>query len=150
MATAFNDIYNRAIFKFADYSFLSKDKELKEAVLQKYLLSAIADFNPICKIDLFDYDLDAGQFNNDLDDYTKEVLALGVAFYWLSYKTLDTKKLKNVLNSKDYFYYSPANLLKEVQTLRETLYTEFQVKMRKYSFLDSDIGTWTPEGVASS
>ena len=149
MATAFNDIYNRAIFKFADYSFLSKDQELKEAVLQKYLLSAITDFNPICKFNLMDYDLTLGQFNEDLDDYSQEVLALGVAFYWLSYKTLDNKNLKNVLNSKDYYYYSPANLLKEVQTLRETLYKEFQVKMRQYSFLNSDMGTWTPESALS-
>ena len=86
--------------------------------------------------------MDNNTFEQDLDDDAIEVLSLGVAFYWLSYKTLDTKLLKNVLNSKDYYYYSPANLLKEVQTLRATIDEEYHSKMRKYSYIGSNINTW--------
>lgn len=141
MATSFEDIYNRAIFRFADYKFLTQDISVREGVLQKYLLSAITDFQHTSKIELT-YDLENNTFENDLNDDIIEILSLGVAFYWASYKTLDSKLLKNVLNSKDYYYYSPGNLLKEVQTLRATLEAEFNSKMRKYSFIDSDINTW--------
>ena len=123
MATPFTDIYARAIFRFADYEFLKQDIETREGVLEKYLISAKTEFQRVCKTDLGDYDLELKQFNQTLDDEVIEILSLGIAFYWLSYKALNSELLKNVLNSKDYYYYSPANLLKEVQTLRKTLLT---------------------------
>lgn len=141
MATNFTDIYARAIFRFADYKFLEQDTDVREGVLEKYLLSAKTEFQRICKVDLDDYDLENKQFNHDLGDEEIEILSLGVAFYWLSYKALNSELLKNVLNSKDYYYYSPANLLKEIQTLRQTLRDEFDSRMRKYSYFDNTLET---------
>lgn len=141
MATPFTDIYARAIFRFADYKFLEQDIDVREGVLEKYLISAKTEFQRICKVDLGDYDLTLKQFNNDLGDEEIEILALGVAFYWVSYKTMNSELLKNVLNSKDYYYYSPANLLKEVQTLRKTIRGEFDSRMKKYSYFDNTLST---------
>ena len=139
MATPFTDIYARAVFRFADYEFLKQDIDTREGVLERHLFSAKTDFQRICKADLGSYDMELRQFNETLDDEVIEILSLGVAFYWLSYKSLNSELLKNVLNSKDYYYYSPANLLKEIQTLRKTLRDEFNRKMRKYSYNDTDI-----------
>lgn len=141
MATPFTDIYARAIFRFADYEFLKQDIETREGVLEKYLISAKTEFQHVCKTDLGDYDIELKQFNQDLDDEVIEILSLGIAFYWLSYKSLNSELLKNVLNSKDYYYYSPANLLKEVQTLRKTLRDEFNSKMRQHSYNNNTIST---------
>lgn len=141
MATPFTDIYARAIFRFADYEFLKQDIETREGVLEKYLISAKTEFQRVCKTDLGDYDIELKQFNQDLDDEVIEILSLGIAFYWLSYKSLNSELLKNVLNSKDYYYYSPANLLKEVQTLRKTLRDEFNSKMRQHSYNNNTIST---------
>ena len=41
MPTKFEEIYGRAVFRFTDYSFLSTCTDVKEAVLEKYLLSSI-------------------------------------------------------------------------------------------------------------
>ena len=141
MATPFTDIYARAIFRFADYEFLKQDIETREGILEKYLMSAKTEFQRVCKTDLGDYDLELKQFNQTLDDEVIEILSLGIAFYWLSYKALTSELLKNVLNSKDYYYYSPANLLKEVQTLRKTLRDEFNSKMRQHSYNENTIST---------
>ena len=141
MATPFTDIYARAIFRFADYEFLKQDIETREGVLEKYLISAKTEFQRVCKTDLGDYDLELKQFNQTLDDEVIEILSLGIAFYWLSYKALNSELLKNVLNSKDYYYYSPANLLKEAQTLRKTLRSEFNSKMRQHSYKENTIST---------
>ena len=141
MATPFTDIYARAIFRFADYEFLKQDIETREGILEKYLMSAKTEFQRVCKNDLGDYDLELKQFNQTLDDEVIEILSLGIAFYWLSYKALNSELLKNVLNSKDYYYYSPANLLKEVQTLRKTLRDEFNSKMRQHSYNENTIST---------
>lgn len=141
MGTLFSDIYARAIFRFADYDFLKKDFETRENVLEKYLISAKTDFQKVCKFNLNNYDLKEKCFADTLGDEEIEILALGVAFYWVSYKALNSELLKNVLNSKDYYFYSPANLLKEVQALRETLKKEFHSKIVMYSYNDNQIDT---------
>ncbi len=53
MPTKFEEIYGRALFKFTDYSFINTCTDLKEAVLQKYLLSSIVDFQHSCKVTVF-------------------------------------------------------------------------------------------------
>ena len=141
MATPFTDIYARAIFRFADYDFLKQDIETREGVLENFLMSAKTDFQRVCKVDLGDYDPELKQFNQTLDDDVVEILSLGIAFHWLSYRALNSELLKNVLNSKDYYYYSPATLLKEVQTLRKTLRDEFNGKMRQHSYSNNTIST---------
>jgi len=146
MATTFREIYNRALFRFADHKFLEYDVEIKEAVLERYLISAKTEFEDICRVNLNDYNKETKQFNQDLDDKIIEILSLGIAYYWLSFKTLDSELVKNVLNSRDYYYYSPGNLLKEVQTLRETVRNEFYSAMREYSYSQQNWSGLTPKG----
>lgn len=144
MGTQFSDIYDRAIFRFADYDFLKQHEEMREDILEKYLISAKTEFQRVCNTDLDDCDMVNKCFNQTLDDEVIEILALGIAFYWVSYKALNGELLKNVLNNKDYYFYSPANLLKEVQSLRTTLKDEFQSRMRLHSYNDSTIDTLKP------
>jgi len=141
MATTFKEIYDRAIFRFADYEFLKHDIQTREDILERHLMAAKTDFQRICKFDISEYDKELKRFNVDLGDEEIEILSLGVASKWLSYKSLDSELLRNVLNSRDYYYYSPANLLKEIQTLRKTLKDEFQSAMRRYSYYDNSLDT---------
>ena len=134
MPTKFAEIYEKAIFKFTDYSFLFIIDDIKEAVLQNFLLSSITDFQHSCDIDITDYDLDKVQFNNTLTIEIIEILALGVAYHWLSSQVLNSKLLKNKIHSSDYNTYSPANLLKEARTLQDWLRTEQLGKINTYSF----------------
>lgn len=143
MPTKFSEIYERAVFKFTDYSFLGADDIYKDALLQKYLLAAVADFQPMCNtVDLNDYDLELGQFNNELDNEVIEILSWGIAYYWISAKALNSKLLRNMIHNKDYTSYSPANLLKEITSLRDTVEQEFRGRTKTYSFRHGDIDTW--------
>ena len=137
--TKFSEIYDTAIFKFQDYSFLNEIRDFKEAVLKRFLFSAITDFLHNCPVDLLDYDEDEEVFNQDLDLEVKEILACGIAYYWLNSKTNDARLLKNKLYSKDYVSYSPANLLKEIQSLRQSIKREYFGKLNKYSVRNGGI-----------
>ena len=134
MATKFTDIYNRAIFRFSDYSFLEFRPEKRDEILSSFLMSAKSDFVNSCSTNLNDYDLDKGIFNNDLTDEEQEILALGIAYYWLSMKTMDSQLLKNIMTRKDYNTYSPANLLKELSALKTSLKQEFRGRINEYSY----------------
>ncbi|WP_303341451.1 hypothetical protein [uncultured Duncaniella sp.] len=107
---------------------------MKEAVLQKYLLASIVDFQHSCKENLNDYDLEKEQFNVELDNEIIEILSLGIAFHWLSAQALNRQHLKNMIHNKDYISYSPANLLKEIRTLRDEIEKEYRGRINTYSF----------------
>lgn len=141
MPTKFSVIYDRAVFKFMDYTFIDAVTDYKKGVLRRFLMSAIVDFQYVCKVDITKYDLEQEQFDNELDSEIIEILALGVAFHWLSAQALNRELLKNRIYNKDYTSYSPANLLKEVQTLRETIESEYRGKINEYSFRHGSIET---------
>lgn len=134
MPTKFEEIYGRAVFRFTDYSFLSTCTDVKEAVLEKYLLSSIVDFQHSCRVDLNDYDLEKEQFNIELDNEIVEILSLGIAFHWLNAQAMNRQLLRNVIHNKDYTSYSPANLLKEIRTLRDEIEKEYRGRINTYSF----------------
>ena len=107
--TKFAEIYDRAIFKFTDYSFLTTIDDIKEGVLQHYLMSSIVDFQNVCEVDITDYDLQSQQFRAQLTSEMIEILAVGVAYYWVSAQVYNSKLLRNKIYSSDYNTYSPAN-----------------------------------------
>ena len=139
MGTKFSEIYDRAVFKFTDYTFITAITDFKEAVMQKYLLSASVDFQPVCDMDLTQYDLEQEAFNVVLGNEEIEILSLGIAYYWLSSQVMNRELLKNRIHNKDYTVYSPANLLKELVSLRDTIDSDYKGRINTYSYRHSDI-----------
>lgn len=139
MPTGFSSIYDRAVFKFTDYTFLTTAAEIKKDVLWRYLQSAIVDFAPCYSEGELTYDLEKEEFTADLSDEVQEILALGIAYYWLSGQALTRSLLKNILHNKDYTSYSPANLLKEIQSLKDGLDKEYRGKINTYSVRHGNI-----------
>lgn len=141
MATPYSEIHARAIAKFSDYDILNFDVSAREMIMRDYLISAQVEFQRMCKVDLSDKDDILAQYNETLDDEIIEILATGVAYYWLYPKVLNTENLYNVLNTKDFTTYSPANLLKELQNLRDVLWKDFNRKMVLYTYRTADIAS---------
>lgn len=139
MPTKFSSVYERALSKFEDYSFLSGVQDIKEMILQNYLLSSVTDFQHSCKVDLTDYDLEKKQFNKELNNEIIEILSLGISYYWLSTQMLNSRNLKNRIHKKDFTSYSPANLLKECRELKDSIEQEYKGKIRTYSLRNGGI-----------
>ena len=134
MSTEYSVIYDAAVSRFSDYDFLPLNEEGREDILLRYLRSAISDFNRICQYDLSKRDDDEMEFEDDLDTESIEVLALGVAYYWCSSKVLNSELFRNVLNTKDYSFFSPGSLLNNLRLLRDSLREEFHSRMIAYSY----------------
>lgn len=152
MATPFSDIYTRALFKFQNYDFLKYTDEVKEIKMFNHLLASIVDFQYSCKSPLTyselpkdDIDLPTTYaFDEDLDEHEKQILALGVAFHMLSNKVLSSEHLKNIIANSDYKFFSPGNLLSELQKLRSEIRNEYEGKINTYSFRNSDLANLKP------
>lgn len=139
MGTPFTTIYAAAVFRFTDPRLVELFDEYKEEILCQYLYSACADFVDICAYDLTDIDTATQSFNARLDNKCIEILAAGVAFYWLSAQTLDERLLKNKMSTKDYTFFSPANLLASMTELRSQVEHAYRMAIINYSYEIGDI-----------
>lgn len=142
MATPFSDIYERALYKFSDTDFLKYTDALKESTMRHFLYSAQSEFEKICEYDLTDKDETLKQYNATLDNDSIEILALGIAFYWVSAKTLNNELMKNRLKLSEYSFFSPEALLSTITDLRDTIGKEFRAKMIQYSYSHNDVSKW--------
>lgn len=141
MATPYSVIYNAALGRFSDYDFLPIAEFQRTAILLGHLRRARSDFINLCKFDLSKYDDDAEEFEEDLDEESIEILALGVSYHWLSSKVLNSELFRNVLNTKDFSFFSPGSLLNNLRLLRSEVLAEYKARMVAYSYDHGDIAT---------
>ena len=137
MATTFMDIYDRAIFRFMDYDFMRLDIQEREDILDRYLLSTVGDVGVIIP-DVLLFDRDTKCFEKDLDNEVVELLALGVDYYWFSAKVQNSELLRNSMSTKDFTYFSPANLMRELRNVRNDLKNEYKSMIAIYSYNHGD------------
>lgn len=138
MATPYSDVIEVFLNKIEDMDLPKYEDTVKDAMVIAYMKSACTKFYKVCMVDLNDRDDVLKQFNNDLDDEIIDIISENMLVEWLKPKVLFSDNLHNVLNTKDYSQYSPANMLKE---LRETLaYLKKNAKalINNYSFSHSE------------
>ena len=121
MATSYAEIFDLALLSFTDYKIDELAKISEENLfiqLEGYLKRAILKFYN-CKKDLSDRDDDLRQFNCDLDDTEKNILADYLVIAYLDQQILDRRQITGMMQNKNEANrYSEANLLKEKQALK--------------------------------
>lgn len=139
MATPYSEIYERALFKVRDIKLAELGEGQRQYVLKNFLYSAISDFSNKCKKDLEARDDIQEEFAEDLTNEEKEILALGIAYYWLSAQVMNRELLRNKLSTKDYTYFSPANLMREVNEFRSDVRKEYKHRITNYTYDHGDL-----------
>ena len=133
MATSYEEIYNLASNKITDPEIALLSQEDREELFHGYLISAIPKFRK-CKNDLSNRDDELRQFNVDLLDVEKEILAILVAREWLQPQLYSALLTKQVFSDKEQKYYSQSSHISELRALDETLKTEAQKLSRDYTY----------------
>lgn len=137
MATSYTEIYDRALSKIREYMFLDMEDSQTYDVLSVFLKSAQTKFENICIESLSD--VDETGYTSDLSNETIEILAWGITSYWFFTYVSDSDKLRNLLGTKDYTVFSPANLLNVTKETWKTIDLEFQDRVNRYSYLHGDL-----------
>lgn len=138
--TLYSEVIEVFINKITDMDLPKFEDLTRETIIVGYMKSACTKFAKVCEVDLNDRDKVLGCFNSDLDDEIIDIITENMLVEWLKPKVLFTDNLSNVLNTKDFSMYSPANMLKE---LRETLaYLKKNARglINNYSFAHSEVG----------
>ena len=137
MATSYEEIYNLAANKITDPEIALLLPEDIEELFHGYLISAIHKFRK-CKNDLSNRDDELRQFNVDLLDVEKEILAILVVREWLQPQLYSALLTKQVFSDKEQKYYSQSSHLSELRALDETLKIEAQKLSRDYTYGNSE------------
>ena len=137
MATSYEEIYNLASNKITDPEIALLLPEDIEELFHGYLISAIPKFRK-CKNDLSDRDDELRQFNVDLLDVEKEILAILVVREWLQPQLYSALLTKQVFSDKEQKYYSQSSHLSELRALDETLKIDAQKLSRDYTYGNSE------------
>ena len=133
MATSYEEIYNLAANKITDPEIALLLPEDIEELFYGYLISAIPKFHK-CKNDLSNRDDELRQFNVDLLDVEKEILAILVVREWLQPQLYSALLTKQVFSDKEQKYYSQSSHLSELRALDETLKIDAQKLSRDYTY----------------
>ena len=133
MATSYEEIYNLAANKITDPEIALLSQEDIEELFHGYLISAIPKFRK-CKNDLSNRDDELRQFNVDLLDVEKEILAILVAREWLQPQLYSALLTKQVFSDKEQKYYSQSSHISELRALDETLKIDAQKLSRDYTY----------------
>lgn len=144
MATPYSDVINSFLGKITDYELPTFLLDEREEIVFNYMKNSCAKFKRICKTDLSDRDEDLKQFNKDLDDEEIDIISELMIVNWLKPKLYSLENLKNVLNTKDFSQYSPANLLDKIRATYNECKTESKRMMNNYSHYRGNVNEIAP------
>ena len=102
---------------------------------------AEADFKKTCPYDLSNKDELLASYNDELDFEAIEILSLGVAYYWLCRRLMNSDLLRNSMSTKEYTFFSNANLVRELNVFRDDLYKAYKQKIIDYSYYNGSLST---------
>lgn len=133
MATPFQDVYKMFLSQITDYELVAIPSVSLDENMQLWMMSAIGFFSN-CRHDLFDFNLDTKQFNDDLTMTELQILSKFMVFVYLDTHLIKEDLMKQSLNSKDYRMYSPANQIKAILELKQAINSEANTLLSRYSY----------------
>lgn len=141
--TSFESIYARCRTRIRDYDKEGYTDELFQQMERDLLDAAIDDFADICVQDLTNLDDELEQFNIELSRKEQSILALSMIVHWLEPYVYNSDALKNVMSTKDFTLFSPANLLEKMTDLLQMSNRRLSAEMNLYSFKVNNVSALT-------
>lgn len=138
------DLFTGAFLgKVTEYDFIHLDEYDRNNLVDGYMKRACSQFNKICKYDLSDRDDLIRQFNMDVpDSEIDEILDIvteGMLVQWMKPYVFKQDNLVQLLNTKDFTNYSPAELFRQLNSAYSSANKRFVGMMREYSYNHGDL-----------
>lgn len=134
------DIFTEAFLsKISDYDFLRLPDNESLSIIDGYMKRAISAFKKVCLYDLITTaDDTVREFsttikNDDIDEVV-EIISEGMVVQWLKPYVNKQELLENVLNTRDFTTYSPAELLLRVGNAYKQAKKDYTQMIREYSY----------------
>lgn len=144
MSVSYDIFAESFLAKISEYSFLSLDEDDRTALVDGFMKRALTAFRKNCKYDLFTTGDDNNRtFNIDIPEADipelADIISEGMVVQWLKTYVNKQEILENVLNSKDFSTYSPAELLLRVGNAYSKVQKDYISMIREYSYNHGDL-----------
>lgn len=143
MSVSYDVFAGAFLAKVTEYDFPIGSFERNEMV-DGYMKRAIAEFKKICKYDLTSTADDVvREFRveiapEDVDELAN-IISEGMLAQWMKPYVYRQENLENVLNTRDFTSYSPAELLLRIKDTYSMVQRGFTNMMREYSYNHGDL-----------
>ena len=139
MSVQYDTFVNSFLSKVTEFDFLQIDREYAVDIIDGFMKRALLAFKKNCKYDFFTTANDVSRvFDLDIpDDDLEEIVNIvsdGMICQWMKPYLNRTALLRNVLNTRDFTTYSPAELLHRVGNAYDNANKEFIQGIREYSY----------------
>lgn len=139
------DLFTGAFLsKITEYEFSGMTAFDRTATVDGYMKRAIAAFKKICKYDLSTTaDDNIREFNVEIEDEDLDeivdIVSEGMLVQWMKPYVYHQDSLENVMSTKDFTTYSPAELLMRIGNAYAAAKRDFTNAMREYSYNHGDL-----------
>ena len=138
------DVFTGAFLsKVTEYDFPIKDYE-HNSMIDGFMKRAISSFQKVCKYDLTATADDlVREFSIDVaiedSEEIADIVSEGMIAQWLKPYVYKQENLENILNTRDFSGYSPAELLSKVSAAHKDAKWTFTQMQREYSYNHGDL-----------
>ena len=144
MSVPYDAFVGAFLSKITEYDLLDLPEYDQIQTVDGYLRRAIYAFKYVCKYDLTAAANDDDRIfeieiaDEDMDELT-DIISEGMLVQWLKPYLYKQEVLSNVLNSRDWTTYSPAELLLRVGNAYEKAQKDYTQMIREYSYNHGDL-----------
>lgn len=139
------DLFTAAFLaKISEYEFLQMLPAAAQDTIDGYLKAAVSKFRKNCKYDLFTTaDDETREFLTDVKeediDELVDIISEGMVVQWMKPFLYRQENLENLLNTRDFTLYSPANLLLRIGEAHRQAKKDYTQMVRDYSYNHGDL-----------
>lgn len=134
--TSYHEIYDRFLRKITDFNLPQLDDSELQEICKGYMESAIAKFKKI-QSDLSKRDNAVLQFDEDLLDVEKEILALQMVCEWVEPQVNSTLLLSQMVGWKEDRFFAQSNQIAALKALRDSAEERARALRRDWSYQNS-------------
>ena len=144
MTLSYDTVLDAFLNKISDFDLFKIDDDTREEIIDGYLHRAATAFGKVCDYDLertrndADRQYDADISEEDAEELV-EILSEGMVVQWMKPYVYKQELLENVMNTRDYTMYSPAELNMRVGNAYKQVRKDYTQMIREYSYNHGDL-----------
>lgn len=144
MSVSYDVFVSDFLNKISEFEFVDMFPSTRDQIVTSYMKHAISAFKKNCKYDLFttqnddDREFSVDIAPEDIDEIV-DIVSEGMVVQWLKPYLYQQELLQNILNTRDYTMYSPAELLLRVGNAYKQAQKDYTQMIREYSYNHGDL-----------
>ena len=146
MTVPYDAFTSAFLTKITEYDLVSLDDNMRTAIVDGYMKRSLSNttFKKVCSIDFFGgADEEERTYTVDVDEETMDelidIISDGMLVQWLKPYVYRQENLEQILSTRDYSLYSPAELLLRVGNAYTKAQKDYMQHIREYSYNHGDL-----------